>query len=152
MYQRLIDCLGTVKSSYEKGVKITEEIFDSLKHNDIKSLPNLTKLQTDCMAEITKEKEALREFVRGVILKFNISTDEYKVQHIIHLFTQLQKEKILDMSREICEEEALLQKTLFRNQDMLSAMIRTTQTIVDTAIDYSEDEYNEGQLFLNEKF
>ena len=152
MYASLTARLLTVKRNYQTGVNITEQIFEALKNNEIKLLPGLTIQQTECMQEITSGKEELKETVKNIIETYNVQADEYKVQHILPLFTQVQKENILDLSREIYELEVFLQRILFRNQDMLDAIIRSTQTIVDTAVDYSENEYKESQIFLNEKF
>jgi len=152
VYESLTARLLTVKRNYQTGVNITEQIFEALKNNEIKLLPELTIQQTECMQEITSGKEELKETVKNIIKTYNVPADEYKVQHILPLFKQIQKENILDLSREIYELEVLLQRTLYRNQDMLDAIIRSTQTIVDTAVDYSENEYKESQIFLNEKF
>lgn len=152
MYESLTAKLLTVKINYETGVNITEQIFEALKNNEIRLLPGLTARQTECMQEITIGKEDLKKTVKNIIETSNVQTEEYKVQHILPLLTQIQKENILDLSRKTYELEVLLQRTLYRNQDMLDAIIRSTQTIVDTAVDYSENEYKESQIFLNEKF
>lgn len=152
MYETLIGNLTTVKMEYEKGLNITESIFNSLKINDIKALPLLTKAQTECMLNITKEKEKLRDTVKGISHKYNINSKEYRIQHILHLFKQNQKENIIDLSRTIYKLELSLQRTLYRNQDLLNSIISSTQTVVEAAIDYNENEYSESQLFLDEKF
>lgn len=152
MYENLISSLSQVKSKYEEGIDVTEKIFDSLKMNDIKALPPLTTMQTECMSEIKVAKEKLKDTLKNIIMKHNIDTDDYRMHHVLYLFTQKQKEGIIDLSRLLHTLEVSLQRALYRNQDMLASIINSTQTVVEAAIDYSENEYSESQLFLNEKF
>ncbi|MCU7667000.1 hypothetical protein [Bacillus thuringiensis] len=152
MYENLISSLSQVKSKYEEGIDVTEKIFDSLKMNDIKALPPLTTIQTECMSEIKIAKEKLKDTLKNIIMKHNIDTDDYRMHHVLYLFTQKQKEGIIDLSRLLHTLEVSLQRALYRNQDMLASIINSTQTVVEAAIDYSENEYSESQLFLNEKF
>lgn len=152
MYENLFSSLSQVKSKYEEGIEVTEKIFDSLKMNNIKALPPLTTTQTECMSEIKTSKENLRDTLKNIILKHKIDTEDYRIHHILYLFTQRQKEDVIDLSRLIHTLEVSLQRALYRNQDMLASIINSTQTVVEAAIDYSENEYSESQLFLNEKF
>lgn len=152
MYDTLVSKLCNIESSYKKGIEATENIFESLAVHDIRSLPKYTATQTECMANLKVLKEDLRQEVNKISKENGIDNDEMRLMNILKLFPQIKKESLIDLSRNTYELEIQLQKALYRNQEFLATIMSSTEALLETAIDYNENELSESHLFLDEKF
>lgn len=150
LFDKLISNLKTIDEKYNDANNIANEIFNTLKIKKLKNLPELTNRQVENVIQLKKDKEILRKVVIDIAISHNIEGE--RIQHILPLFPQLEKEKIIDLQREIIKKEEESNRALFRNQEFLSVLMSTTEALVDAAIYLNEQNSKDNHMFFDKKF
>lgn len=149
VFELLISKLTTIEEGYVEANFVANEIFSALKTNKLRELPKLTKKQTDNMSTLKRNKDELKKHVEKLASSHGL--DGNRLQHIVVLFSQKQKENIIDLQRSIIKKEGDTNISLFRNQEFLAALMATTEAVVDSAIYLNEQKNKDGHMFLHKK-
>lgn len=150
MFENILNRLESIDNGYSAAIDVADGIFNSVKKREFKELPNLTKFQTELLVALKSEKDKLRTEIEKIIMQKGLVG--HRLQVILPLFPQTQKEIILDLVKSLSRKEMDLEKSLFSNQQYLEALVSTQQAMVDSAITISNQDNQSNQFFLNKKF
>lgn len=150
MYLQLISSLENVEREYEHSLRVANDIFDLIKKDKILKLQDANLEQTLQMNKLKVSKEDLKECVTDIAKKEDIG--ECKIQKILHLFSQGDREKIIDKQKTLMSMEEGLRSALLRNGQFLSAVLSSKEARIDAFIQLNETQNKESNIFLNQKF
>lgn len=150
MFIQLFTHLKNIEQGYERSIEIADQIFDGIKANKINQLPELTKQQTVLMNELKQKKEELKKIISNTLENSNVK--EIRLQYILNLFEQKQKEEIVDKQKDIVKLEEKLKRNLTRNRYFLGATLSRKEAKIDAIIELNERENKENNIFLNKKY
>lgn len=149
VFEILIFKLTKIEDGYVEANFVANEIFSALKSSSLKELPNLTKKQMNNMKGLKDDKEELRKCVEEIASSRGLQGG--RLQHIVTIYSQTQKEKIIDLQKSIIKKEEDTNTSLFRNQEFLTTLMATTEAVVDSAIYLNEQKNKDGHMFLHKK-
>ncbi|KHG62832.1 hypothetical protein [Bacillus anthracis] len=148
MYIQLYEKLVIIQKAYENIQALGEQIYENLKHKNVNAVQKLQVEQLQYIDGLKKLSSSFEEMVVQFCKEKGI--EPFRVSALFSHFSNEEIEKMEELQKNVAELEENVKMILLKNQYYLNALLKTTESIVDSVSEYNLERNNNSQIFMNE--
>jgi hypothetical protein len=149
LIEAIIESYEKVFHCYQKAVTLSESVFIALKEKKFEELERLNKSEKENVENIECCLQELKHHIVAMAKKKNVV--EPKITSLLPYLSEEEKEKLLDVKQRAFHYEKRLKNNAEMNKCLAEAMMRCSETVVDTWVYMAKKEQKEN-AFVNKKY